>query len=107
MWTPSRRLRGWREPLWHEPDWVPGSISVPNTGHYQRLYVDLTSGAQHVSSVAEHGTNALPNRIFSYFYSRGRLSQASGFDSPFNVKSFEKTKSSWPASVTKEAVGAF
>lgn len=69
--------------------------------------MDLTSCAQHVSSVAEHGTRALLNLIFSYFYGWGRLSKASGFDSPFNVKSFKQTKSSGPASVTKEAVGAF
>lgn len=68
LWTPSRRPRGWREPLWHQPDWVPGSIFVPSVGHYRRLYVDLTPCAQHVSSVAEHGTNALLNLIFSYFY---------------------------------------
>lgn len=66
-WTPSCRLHGWRELLWHEPNWVPVSIIAPNTGHYHRLCVDLTSCTQYVSSVVEHGTSTLPDLIFSYF----------------------------------------
>lgn len=65
--TLSSSFYGWRDPLWHIPDWVPVSIFVPNIGHYHLLCVDVTSCPQYVRSVGGHETNAFLNLLFSYF----------------------------------------
>lgn len=103
--TPSRRLHGWREAPWHGPNGGPSFHHCPKHWPLSPSLWGLDpTHTPHVSS----GSSALPELIFfMLFFRLGGLSEGSGLDSPFHVKSFKQTKSSAQASPTKEVAGAF